>query len=169
MSSRMHSYVDTNGDIHYGFAAELTGMARAINSQVEEETLNKVQVNRKVTVTATDVTIEELIAALHGACKDELREAVDNIVGIRLREPKPRKLDVSTDFEGATVGTIVDTEAGPHMKIWKDKWLWIADQFGENRTNIDDIESDRTMSVDYMGTVLWTPEGAPGFRSSGVS
>lgn len=160
MSTRMHSYVDTNGDIHYGFAAELAGMARVINNQVEEETMNKVQVNRKVTVTATDVTIEELIAALHGSCKEVLREAVDNIVGIRVKEPTPRKLDVSTDFEGVPVGTIVDTLDGPHMKISENGWLWLADDRGENRTSLELVDTDTLMSSKYLATVLWTPEGA---------
>lgn len=158
MSSRMHSYVDIYGDIHYGFAAELAGVERAINERIEEETLNKVQVNRKVTVTADDVTIEELIAALHGSCKEVLRAAVSNVVGTRLEEPKPRKLSVSTDFEDAPVGTIVDTKDGPRMKIFENGWLWIADDRGENRTKIEFVEPDIVMSSKYIATVLWTPE-----------
>lgn len=169
MSTRMHSYVDTNGDIHYGFAAELARVAREVNKQIEEETMSRIQVNRKVTVTADDVTIEELIAALHGSCKEVLRTAVDNIVGMRIREPKPRKLDVSTDFEGVPVGTIVDTKDGPHMKIFENGWLWLADNRGENRTSAELVETDTSMSAKYLATVLWMPEGAPGFGSSGAS
>lgn len=168
MSTRMHSYVDTNGDIHYGFAAELTRVAREVNNQVEEETMSRIQVNRKVTVTADDVTIEELIAALHGSCKEVLRAAVSNIVGTSLEEPA-RKLDVSTDFYNAPVGTIVDTKDGPHMKIFDNGWLWLADDRGENRTSAELVETDTSMSSKYIGTVLWMPEGAPGFRSSGVA
>lgn len=119
-----------------------------------------ISTRNEVLVSCENTPLMELLEHLEKDHAPDLDYCLENlgIVGTRLEEPRPRELTSVGDFEGAPVGTIVDTDAGPHMKIWKDKWLWIANKFGDNRANIDYIESDRDMSVDYTGTVLWTPE-----------
>ena len=119
-----------------------------------------IDTRNEVLVTCQDTPLMELLEHLVKDHAPDLDYCLDNlgIVGTRLEEPKPRKLNVSTDFEDAPVGTIVDTIDGPHMKISEDRWLWIADDRGENRTKIEVVVSDLSMSSKYIATVLWTPE-----------
>ena len=115
----------------------------------------------EVLVTCDNAPLMELLGHLakdHAPDLDYCLEKL-GIVGTRLEEPKLRKLNKCAEFVVAPVGTIVDTEDGPHMKIANDRWLWIADKFGDNKTYIHQSESDTTISMDYTGTVLWTPEG----------
>lgn len=114
----------------------------------------------EVLVTCNNAPLMELLRHLAKDHAPDLDYCLENlgIVGTRLEEPKPRKLNVSTDLEDAPVGTIVDTKDGPHMKVWRDKWLWIADDGGYSQTHLKYTESDRSMSRKYTATVLWTPE-----------
>ena len=114
----------------------------------------------EVLVTCQDAPLMELLEHLEKDHSLDLDYCLENlgIVGTRIEEPKPRKLNVSTDFEDAPVGTIVDTLDGPHMKIFENGWLWLADNLGKNRTSPELVDTDILMSSKYIATVLWTPK-----------
>lgn len=86
-------------------------------------------------------------------CLDEL-----GLTYTAASKPKPRELTELADFEDAPVDTIVDTKDGPHMKIFDNGWLWLADGRGENRTSAEFAEPNIIMSSKYIATVLWMPE-----------